>query len=89
MLVSRTVSGLVADASGWRVVYAVAAVTAAVIAFILRQRGSLCTIRPAAPSSSKPRFVCAALAEARLVVGATGDDVLIGGEHSGGESGEK
>ncbi|XNN88045.1 MFS transporter [Curtobacterium flaccumfaciens] len=45
ILVSRTISGLVADAFGWRAIYALAAVVAVVLAVLLRR---------AIPEASRP-----------------------------------
>ena len=53
ILVSRTVSGLIADAFGWRAIYIVAAVAAVILAVVLRvsipqlqQRTVNCTPAP-------------------------------------------
>lgn len=49
ILLSRTVSGLLADAAGWRAVYAAAAVTAVLLAVLLHRR-----IPPLAPKTRMP-----------------------------------
>ena len=77
ILVSRTVSGLVADAFGWRAIYVVAAVAALLLALLLHRR-----IPPLAPKARMPypaliASVFTVVARERtvrwtLVLGATG-----------------
>lgn len=49
ILTSRTISGLVADAAGWRAIYLIAAAAALVLAFLLRR-----AIPPLAPRAHLP-----------------------------------